>query len=300
MKVGYKIGELAASQAGLLGHQQAVSLGMSDDAIHRQLKQGILLPAARGLYRLNGISGDYRGYLRAAMAILPDPTVSHESAAEVHGMKFVRKKLAVVTVHAGTTHEFPGVKIHRSIDLFPDHRSVVSGLNTTTPARTLTDLAAVLRPEQMAQVLDEELAARPGLIDKVQRVFHEVARRGRNGTGLMRSLLDERVGSSLISATKLERVGMNVFDVGGLPRPEFQYPAPWNPSRLIDFAWPFCRVGCECDSRRWHTRVNDFQNDRTRDNLALKHNWRIYRFTWEDFQFRPGMVIAQLAEALAA
>jgi len=300
MKIDYELGELAATQAGFLGHGQVLSRGLTDDGISWRLEKKIWLPAGRGLYRVNGITGDYRGLLRGAMAILPDPTVSHQSAAEAHDMKFVRRGLAVVTVHAGTTHEFPGVKIHRSIDLFADHRSLVSGLNTTTPARTINDLAAVLRPEQMARVLDEALAERPGLIDEVQTVFGEVARRGRNGSGPMRSLLDERVGSSLISATKLERVGMNVFDVGGLPRPVFQYPAPWDPSRRIDFAWPFCRVGCECDSRRWHTRVNDFQNDRARDNLALNHNWRIYRFTWEDFRLRPEMVVAQLAEALAA
>jgi hypothetical protein len=116
----------------------------------------------------------------------------------------------------------------------------------------------------------------------------------------MRKILGDRVGAELVEATKIERVGLSVFDSGGLPRPVWQFPAPWDRAKRIDFAWPHARVGCECDSRRWHTRVNDFQYDRDRDNLALLHNWKIFRFTWQDFTQRPGFVIEQLRTALAA
>lgn len=190
--------------------------------------------------------------------------------------------------------------IHRSLDLAPHHRRKVDGALTTTTARTLVDLASVLRTEHLAQVLDEGLAAGIVTIEDVQRVFEEVARRGRTGSAAMRKLLAERLGSDLLTATKLERVGMQVFDNGGLPRPIFQYPAPWDSTRRIDFAWPRFRVGCECDSKRWHTRLNDFQIDRSRDNLALAYQWRIFRFTWKDFRERPDFVISQLSAALAA
>jgi hypothetical protein len=151
----------------------------------------------------------------------------------------------------------------------------------------------------MAMVLDENVAAGIADMNAIQMVFDEVARRGRNGTANMRRLLAERMGSNLISATRLERLGMKVFEAGGLARPIFQYPAPWDSSKRIDFAWPHECVGCECDSRRWHTRLGDFQNDRIRDNLALEHNWRIFRFTWEDFRQRPQLVVDQLRGALA-
>lgn len=299
MKLDYELGDLAAHQAGYLGHEQAISHGMTDDAIHWRLRKKVWLQAARGLYRVNGIQGNYRGLIRAAMAILPDPTVSHESAGELIGIPDVPRERAVVTVHAGTTHTFPGVRIHRSIDLLDHHRGVVEGMLTTTPARSLIDLAAVLSRGHIAHVLDEALASRIAEIEDVQTVFDEVARRGRPGSATMRALLQERTGSDSIPATRLERVGMRVFEHGGLPKPFFQYPAPWNPSRRIDFAWPHRSVGCECDSRRWHTRANDFQRDRLRDNLALNHGWRIFRFTWEDFHRRPHHVVTQLKTALA-
>jgi hypothetical protein len=299
MKLDYKLADLAASQAGYLGHNQVASMGLSDDAIHWRLKKGVFTPAAKGIYRVSGISGDHHGLLRAATAILPDATASHESAAEIWQMPFVPRQRVVVTVHASTTHNFPGVVIHRSIDLFDHHRTLVNGMKVTTAARTLTDLAAVLRPKHLAKVGDEALAG--GFVDfgDLKTTFLETARRGRTGSGPMRVFINERDGSKPIKATTLERVGMGVFERGGLPRPEFQYPAPWDPNQRIDFAWPWCCVGCEADGRRWHTRAADFQKDRSRDNLALIHDWRIFRFTWEDFLRRPHLIVAQLREAIA-
>jgi hypothetical protein len=268
VKRDYLIGGLASRQAGLVGHDQAIGIGLSEASIKYRLRRGLWNAEGRGLYRVSGISGDYKGLLRAAVAILPDATVSHESAAEIHGMSHIRRRMAVVTVHAGTTHYFPDVVIHRSIDLFPHHKMTMNDLSVTTPARTLVDMAAKISRSHMAIALDENVAAGKVAMDHVRSVFDEVARRGRDGTANLRSILSERLGSDLISASRLERVGMRVFVSGGLERPIFQYPAPWDPSRKIDFAWPHRRVGCECDSRRWHTRSNDFQVDRTRDNLA--------------------------------
>ena len=204
--------------------------------------------------------------------------------------------MAVVTVHAQTTHTFPDVAIHRSIDLFEDHRDVVEAMPVTTPARTLIDLAAVMRLGTMARTLDESLASRLVTIDEVAKVFGDVSRKGRVGCGNMRKLLDERIGRPTVSATRIEQIGADLFERGGLPRPEFQYPAPWNPNERLDFAWPHCRVGCECDSRRWHTRNEDFQRDRERDNLGLLAGWRIFRFTWDDFVHRPERVLGQLRQ----
>jgi len=300
MKAEYHLAALAAKQAGYVSRQQLDQHGMTEAAIRWRVDQGTLLVVRKGLYRVKGMTGDYRALIRGAMAILPDPTVSHESAAEVYSIPHVPRKRAVVTVHGRTTHSFPGVQVRRSLDLIDEHRQLVDYLWTTTPARTLNDVAAVLHPQALRLAADDSLARGIVSIDEIQRVFDRVARRGRTGSGEMRKFLDERVGSDMVRASRLERIGMDVFDRGGLPRPIWQYPAPWNNEKRIDFAWPHVCVGCECDSRRWHTRVSDFQRDRERDNLSLIHGWRVFRFTWDDFTIRPHLVIAQLRVALGA
>ena len=301
MKADYELVAIASSQAGFLGHHQVEAHGVSKAGIKHRVDSGLWVPVSRGLYRVHGITGDRNGLLRGATAILPGrATVSHEAAAEVHGIPYVSRGLSVVTVHARTTHDFPGVKIHRSLDLIEDHCEVIQSLRTTTPARTMNDLAAVLHPNALARALDDSLARKLLSIEEVQTVFGQIARRGRTGCGKMRRLLEERVGDDMITASRLEKLGLRVFERGGLPRPIWQYPAPWNPDRRIDFAWPHVCVGCECDGRRWHSRVTDFQNDRERDNLSLSHKWRIFRFTWHDFTQRPDHVIARLRDAMAA
>ncbi|HEX5722373.1 MAG TPA: hypothetical protein VFZ06_06445 [Acidimicrobiia bacterium] len=301
MRNDYEVARFASIQAGYLGHNQVEALGFSKSAIKHRVDTGLWVAAGRGLYRVNGITGGHKDLLRAATSILPgNPTVSHESAAEIHGIPYLPRGMSVVTVHARTTHDFPGVRIHRTLDLVDEHRQLIESMWTTTPARTLNDLPAVIHPNAMALALDDSLARKIVQVEEVERVFNQVARRGRDGCGVMRKLLEERVGDELITASRLERLGFRVFERGGLPRPFWQYPAPWDPDRRIDFAWPHVCVGCECDGRRWHTRVADFQNDRNRDNLSLSHNWRIFRFTWEDFNKRPEFVIEQLRNAIAA
>ena len=298
MKSDYQLAALGSRQGGILGHQQAVDLGLSEAAIRHRVESGVWTSIHKGLYRVTGMNGGYREALAAAMAILPDPTISHESAAEIHQIPFVERSRAVVTVHSRTTHDFPGVTVHRSLDLTQEHRRRVGNYMTTTPARTLVDLAATVHRKALARALDEELAGGRTDIEELHQVFKEVARPGRTGSRLMRELLAERLSDELVTASRLEKVGMSVFEAGGLPRPSWQYPAPWDPTNRIDFAWPWCCVGCEADSKRWHSRLADFQNDRHRDNLALIHNWRIFRFTWRDFTSRPEFVVAQLRAAL--
>lgn len=258
MKADYDLVALAALQAGYLSRQQIDQHGLTEAAIKWRVQEGTLRGVRKGLYRVDGIGGDYRGLIRGAMAILPGPTVSHEAAAEVYGIPYVPRRCAVVTVHQRTTHEFPSVQIHRSLDFIGDHRQLVNSLPTTTPARTLIDLAAVLHPHALRNALDDSLASRLVSIEEVQSVYDHVARRGRVGSGEMRKVLRERDGSESVKASRLERMGMRIFALGGLPEPIWQYPAPWDDDKRIDFAWPYMCVGCECDSRRWHTRVADF------------------------------------------
>ena len=301
MRNDYAVAVLASQQAGILGHDQVESLGFSKAAIKHRLDLGLWAAVGRGLYQVNDVKSSQDGLLRAATSILPgNPTISHESAAEIHGIPYVTRGLSAVTVQARTTHDFPGVRVHRSLDMLEEHRQLIDSIWTTTPARTLNDLPAILHPNAMALALDDSLARKLVVVEDVERVFNQVARRGRDGCGLMRRLLEDRVGDELITASRLERVGFRVFERGGLPRPLWQYPAPWDFERRIDFAWPHVCVGCECDGRRWHSRLADFQNDRTRDNLSLTHDWRIFRFTWEDFTKRPDLVIAQLREAIGS
>ena len=116
MSSDLQLGALARQQASYLGRPQIADLGLTPSAIKWRISEGKLVLVRRGLYRVPGIGGTTRDLVRAAVAILPNATASHQTAAEFHGLTYVKRGLAVVTVHARTTHGFPGVTVHRSLD----------------------------------------------------------------------------------------------------------------------------------------------------------------------------------------
>jgi hypothetical protein len=50
---------------------------------------------------------------------------------------------------------------------------------------------------------------------------------------------------------------------------------------------------------RWHARMDQMEADRRRDNEALNHGWRPYRFMWADITTHPERVAATVRNAVA-
>jgi hypothetical protein len=58
----------------------------------------------------------------------------------------------------------PGIDVHRVKNLHPDDRTIRQAIPTTTVARTLLDLAEVVRPTELQKAFDE--AERHRLLDR--------------------------------------------------------------------------------------------------------------------------------------
>jgi len=177
MQRDFELGALAARQASFISGRQAAEHGLTPAAIRWRIEEELWTRVRNGLYQVNGVAGDLQGLLRGALAILPNAAISHESAAELHGIPMIPKGKAVVTVHARTTHGFPGVTVHRSLDLAADHIVTIDDLRSTNVARTLVDLAAVCRKGMVARAMDEMLASGGVRIDELVAVFDETALR---------------------------------------------------------------------------------------------------------------------------
>jgi very-short-patch-repair endonuclease len=288
---------LAARQGGIIRLDQALDSGISPSAISRRVRTGEWNRVARSVYRLIAMD-DAPNRLRAAIAALPNAVVSHESAAEVHALPRLRRGLAVVTVHSRTTHSFPGVTVHRTRDLQGDQIADVAGLPTTTPERTIVDLAASLHPRHLEAVIDDLATDRRLDIEELCSVADQIARRGKAGSTALRAILSERSAEGMNAASRLERLGMAILRNPALPEPQIEYPAPWDPSKRLDVAYPEALIGIEWDSRRWHSQAAAFQQDRDRDRRALLAGWRVFRFTWQDVTERPYVIVSTILAAL--
>ena len=101
------------------------------------------------------------------------------------------------------------------------------------------------------------------------------------------------------SQSDLEHLLFSVLDGKGLPPIDRQVSLPWwerLPHR-VDAAIHEWRLVLEADGRAFHTKREDFERDRQRDNLAAAHGYRVMRFTWRMLTGRPEEVLRLVREA---
>jgi hypothetical protein len=279
-----RIYELARCQAGLLSRQQTLSQRIPDSLITRRVAAGRLLIVAPGVYSLPGWPDSWHRRLWLAhLDVGLHSVVSHEAAAALHRLTTYAPGPVTVTVPHGD-HERPApYEVRQSTDLRSHHVTTVDGLPTTTPARTLVDLASRRRPDRLARALDDELR-----------------RPGKRGMRLLGRLLAARGPGYVPPESVLERRLLNVLAAGGLPAPVCQAPLPWRPQQpsRVDFLYPAQRVIIEADGRRWHSRTDQLAADRRRDRDAQNHGYGVYRFVWEEITKQPDMVCDTIRTAL--
>jgi very-short-patch-repair endonuclease len=165
---------------------------------------------------------------------------------------------------------------------------MISGIPTTTPTRTLVDLAGVVPPDVLEDALDDALRRRLTTLSRMRRKLDELGRQGRPGTAVMRKLLAVQDDGEPIPQSVLETRFMRLLRQSGLPTPRRQYPirAAGNVF-VVDFAWPEAHVAIETDGYRWHSGRARWAQDLARRNALTALGWRVIHVTWADVEARP-------------
>lgn len=287
--------DLAANQGGILTRVQLMEAGHSRAWIEREVLAGRLVRIKNGVYRAIELR-QHTDLLRAASAALPNPVVSHESAAHLLHFPLLPAVCPTVTVHSKTTHTFPGVTVRRTTDLQPDHIIRIEGLRVTSVLRTVFDLAAVLDEALLDEIIEALILAGRLNLPSLAAFAETLRRRGKPGCTALMAVIEPR---QAVNATRLERLGLKVLREGGVSDPVLQYPAPWNDKERIDAAWPPARAGVEWDSKAWHSSQERMANDRRRDRQAGLAGWVVLRYTWTDVNERPQDVVNEVIRLLA-
>jgi hypothetical protein len=295
-----RLAQLAASQQGIVLRSQALAIGLTSRMLNRRLASGALVAVKPGIYMLPGNVFSLRARLEAATTALP-AVVSHQSAAEVHHLPYVLRGCAVVSVPHRLTHSFPEVTVHQSTDLHADFVEIVNGLPVTTIPRTIFDLAAGMRPQRLRMLIEQSVVERLCTLDGLVETGERLARRGRPGSAVFRTVLNDIGPGLALSESALEVRAMNLIREAGLPTPVQQYPIPWREARngRVDLAYPSARVLIELDGRRWHSRSDTIDMDHKRDRAAQLAGWRVFRFTWSQLDDGIGDLVTTLTQLLS-
>jgi predicted transcriptional regulator of viral defense system len=288
------IAALAARQYGVVARAQLAALGLGRGAIDRRLSRGRLHPLHRGVYAVGHRVVSREGWWMAAvLAAGPGAVLSHRSAAALWGLRGDPATRVEVSVPCKQRSR-PGITVHYA-PLPADEVTDNDGIPTTTAARTLLDLAAILQPQELERTLEQAEANR--LTDHTPLDALLTRYPNRQGTKSLRAILHNGRHSANATRSELEDRFLALLDAHGLPRPEINV---WLPDAgvEVDCLWRARRLIAELDSRKHHATTAAFERDRARDRTLQAAGWRVIRITWRQLHDHPEAVVSDLRELL--
>lgn len=293
---------VARRQFGAFNLAQAMQAGATDRLVRARVHSGRWTQLDAAVFAIAGAPDIWERRLTSAhLGETGHVAVSFASAAAVHGMFGFRPGPVELTVVHHKNHRSGLTIVHESRDLEPTDIVDVGGIPTTSPEFTILQLATRIGRKRLARTVDDALASHTLHMDRLNERFDRYARRGLRGIGHLRAVLEERGPGYEPPASALEAELIEVIEWGSLPTPVRQFRFPWRTEveGRSDLAYPPARLLIEADSRRWHTRVNDFATDRRRDREAAEHGHRVVRFVWEEVMRQRAEVVRSIRACLA-
>jgi len=273
---------LAERQHGVVAAWQLLALGFGRRAIDHRVQAGLLHVWYRGVYAVGHRALRREGrWMAAVLATGPAAVLSHRSAAALWGMRPTARTRIEVTVPA-KRRSANDIQVHHA-RLAPEEVAVREGIPVTTPERTLIDLAAVLRPDQLEKAVNEaEILRLP---------YPDLSRySGRRGVSALRSPAEPARTRSELEADF--RAFLVAHD---LPTPLVNVCMN---TKEPDFRWPQHKLIAELDGFGTHGTRQAFESDRERDRRLLVAGWRVVRVTYRQLHERPEELAADLAGLL--
>jgi len=291
---------LAARNHGLVTRAQAADLQISTAALDKRVRDGRLLVVHRGVYRAAGAPVTWSSRLLAA-CLATGGVASHRSAATLLGVRDARRGPPEVTTERALRSRQDVPRIHRSRDLHKATLLTIDGIPTTAPSRLAVDLGAVW-PEPRVEGALHDLVARGQLSwDDVAVAVMRHSRRGRDGVGVARRIVERRI-DGLVGDSVLESLVLAMLFDAGLPTPQTQVEIFDGDGFIarVDVAWVDRGVIVEADSLAFHLTGDAFQADKAKRNRLRVAGWFVHEVTWEMCMDHGARTVAEIRSALDA
>jgi hypothetical protein len=236
----------------------------------------------------------------AVLAQGPAAVASHRAAAHLWGLLAGDEPRPEVTAPRHLRRRCD-VVVHESDKLPADHVTRVDGIPTTSVARTLIDLCAVVRPAQASLAYGAALRRRLVTPAGVDDAIGRIASRGRRGIRVARSLTERRLGGHLPGASRFEDQVFDLLVAHGLVGAVRNHVVHDEDGPLeIDIAFPELRVGIEPDGRDAHLSEMAFIWDRDKQSRLAALGWTVLRVPWDTYQRRPQFIVRKMRQVLEA
>lgn len=283
------VGELAAASYGVVTRGELRRAGVTPAEIKHRLKNGVLLPQHRGVYRVGhrapSVEADYLGAVRACG---DEAVLSGRAAACLLGL--LKGPPATPEVIAVGERRVRGVRSRNARRIDPRQATTWRGIPITTVPRTLVDLAGVLPEDDLARACHEagvRHGTTPAAVDAVLGRHPNAP-----GAGKLRRVLH---GDVPVALSRLEAGFLALLRAEGLLLPRTNRPAS---GRRVDCRWPAQRLTVEVDGYRYHRSRYAWEQDRRREREARARGDDFRRYTYGDVFEDPRLMLAELRALL--
>lgn len=286
--------ELASRQSGLVRRSQLYRLGITAKMVRRLGRDGIVHSITPEVLAVGSRRLDLDQRYRAALWQAGDrAALSHATAAVRWGFPQVTPGAVEVVVPHGTTVAQVTIgRVHSSRNLAIGDVVVHEGLATTSPRRTVLDLAYRLGPEHLTRILQD--LRRRSLID-LEALAAElgiVAHPGVAGVVRLEQLVDRLVARPM-GDSWLEDEFIDVLVRGGRRLPETQVPLTVDGHQYrVDNLWVPERLVAELDGHEFHSSRADRRRDAERAARITGCGYGLVVFTYDDVVDRPDYVLS--------
>src|SRR5438128_483128 len=274
--VGPSLATLAALQHGVVSTAQLRQLGLDRAAVSRRVGAGSLHPLHRGVYAVGHASVSKHGrYLAAVLSCGPMAALSHRSAADLWGLRPASGRIEL-TVPRGRVGP-PELTVHRSRMQEAADFTLLDEIPITTVARTLLDLAAVLRADDLTRALDRAERLERFDLAAVEDVLSRAV--GRRGAGaLRRSIAAWRPRHT---RSELEDRHEELVRAAGLPPPRLNVILDGDhQTHEVDAFWPSHSLVVQLDGFAYHRTRRDRERDAAAEADLELAGFRVLHLTW--------------------
>jgi very-short-patch-repair endonuclease len=292
-----RIAVLAEAQHGVVSRAQLLIAGLGAGGIEFRLRVGRLHRLHRGVYAVGHRRVSREGrWVAAVLACGDGAALSHTTAAALWDLRRTSAARVHVTVptNAGLRQR-EGIAVHRARALLPGEvtRHEESGICVTSPARTLLDVAGMLRAGALERAVEQSLVLRLFDLAALDAVLD--AHPTRAGAATLTAIVARIADEPSLTRSEAEALFLDLCHTYRIDRPVVN-------SRVegleVDFAWPTRRVVVEIDGHAYHGTRAAFERDRARDARLTVAGYRVLRFTYRRLVREPDSLAAILLELL--
>ena len=273
------LARLASHQHELFTTAEAHGLSVTEAQLYRLAKSGVVERLYQGVYRFtSSVPTPVMWIAAAVMAGGPECFAAGRSAALLLDLPGQSSHFVEVAAPKGLRPQrgTPLLIVHESKRVLSGDIRLADGIRVARVERVIVDLAAALGPRRCEEAFHAARRKRLTTHESMAAYLERYARRGRNGCGIVRAMLDQHLAQSAPTESVLEDRVLSVIRAAGLPEPERQVVVSDLQQRFVgraDFGHPDLRIVVLAHSRTWHATPEDVERDESQRNRYWSAGW---------------------------